>query len=103
MSNVIGFPLIKPELLQTKSSLPDGAVLKKHFLRMADLLSTNSEDTINLANAKIDSLSEKFPGNESVSELKIIINNFISNKDKKLASQLVPEAMTNIRHLVNTL
>ncbi len=73
------------------------------FLRIADFISTNSEDTLNLAAQKISFLKKTYPENEQVIELERVFNEFLLNVESNAIpiSENVQNTMRSILKLVS--
>ena len=102
MNVIHGFPIFQDK---TKTITPtdDSSRKKMQFLRIADFISTNSEDTLNLAAQKISFLKKTYPENEHVIELERVFNAFLLNVESNAIpiSENVQNTMRSILKLVS--
>jgi hypothetical protein len=102
MNVIHGFPIFQDK---TKTITPtdDSSRKKMQFLRIADFISTNSEDTLNLAAQKISFLKKTYPENEQVIELERVFNEFLLNVESNAIpiSENVQNTMRSILKLVS--
>jgi hypothetical protein len=102
MNVIHGFPIFQDK---TKTITPtdDSSRKKMQFLRIADFISTNSEDTLNLAAQKISFLKKTYPENEHVIELERVFNEFLLNVESNAIpiSENVQNTMRSILKLVS--
>jgi hypothetical protein len=102
MNVIHGFPIFQDNS-KIITTTDDASRQKMQFLRIADFISTNSEDTLNLASQKISFLKKAYPGNEHVIELERVFKAFLLNVESNAipTSENVQNTMRSILKLVS--
>ena len=104
MNVIHGFPIFQ-DMSKTITPIDESSRKKVQFLRIAEFISTNSEDTLNLASQKMTFLKKTYPENEHVIELDRVFNKFLLNVESNSIpiSKNVQDTIGSILTLVSSI